>query len=516
MSSSDTNPYNHPMADIPPPAYQSTVTLPAIPSYESSTNVNTTSTRSKSTKQSDQKSDFRQLVDTKADRISHSPPPEEIWSIVLPFLPHSTILKLSLTSKNLYKLLTPSLWKEYVIRSDDQLWYILDLLEKQDVSQPSISLANRFNEVVSSLGFGSLKGKGKGKAKPAIQTSFLSEPRRVDCLLGCVKTVIFDTIPSPALCASIPVYLSDIGLDIQAPAQVQAQAQHERNEDTDSQSQWIVLFPQATNVQLSLKATTLALKYGWKPFQWNTPSLSPKLQNTTPPRESQLPFAHLLNPINLCIVVPDIFDGHPRKLRCDQVFGLDQTFWNTLKEIHIHGLIEAGTPFLRNRKHFIYLQKELFRYSSQVIKQNPKARHDNSYLAIDGFKERPISTRSLADSLISSFQKGILNESKSVGYPDERKIKEGWKHDPNFTKWVVRYPSIGEEVMDQVEKDIINNASKEELFKGSVVHAPMDEERGLHGEKEKKLKLSFVDFIEGQEDCCPVCDRESLVSCTLT
>ncbi|WWC89910.1 uncharacterized protein L201_004839 [Kwoniella dendrophila CBS 6074] len=394
---------------LSPPPYQSTISLNTqVPPYQTTISLTRYGGPSTVKKYKDEQTKEQKIDFTLDSRI---------WSKVIPYLDLPSLDNISRTCKSLYGLSISSLWKAYTLKSDDQLWFILNTLRDTRVKGKGKGRASFYLSKLGSRFSNSGSVKEKSKNPEEDNSLFrLSNSDRVRYLASLITTIIFDTIPSPTITALIPFHL--IPLNPKSYSDLMKRLNNEfkpsGNQEEEDYYEWskIILFPNVKNVRFSEITTLQILKYDYKPFQYfdyyetiddllnvkgNMNIIKLNIDKKLPNKYSQLSFSHLVNPIKLFIDLPNTTirnkDGseiekysekEKNSWAYDDLFGdnildtgLSIFIRETLKEIHINLNLDImdekyydGSDlkcFLYGKKHYLYLPLDLFNYISKPV-----------------------------------------------------------------------------------------------------------------------------------------------------
>ncbi|KAK6903072.1 hypothetical protein I203_108333 [Kwoniella mangroviensis CBS 8507] len=416
--------------DNPPPPYQSTVSLNSLthlPPYQASTSTY----RLSQSVTSDKKSRDYSWI--------HN---DEIWSNLIPFLPPSTLSALSRTCKSVYHHVIPHLWKVYRIKSDDQLWTLLHLLAMEH--------KNRQKGWFS-------KGKGKlsifNRSNRPSSLSLENSRLRIQSLSNMIVLTIFDIIPSPSICVLIPIYIS------RSSNLISIVEEKDTVEDEGEGESGQVLFLNVDQIHFSPKLIKEVVnsRFGWRMLRKNDYEYHLHLPDDI---KGKMP-----NKYNIHIILPITFD-----LATEDI---DQ--------------------FLKGRNHFIHLPKEWFNISStfapssynQGKYEDESEDEDQDESEDDDNNERSTFIRHLTHFLEEIIHADALMNHHCVSKMDHDHYRLDCR-----TKWIVRYPHVGQGVIEEVKNnllDMVNRGKFERLARDGIFVVDQDEESRVDFKDNKKI-----------------------------
>ncbi|OCF71727.1 hypothetical protein I204_07790 [Kwoniella mangroviensis CBS 8886] len=468
--------------DLPPP-YQSTVSLDSLthlPPYQASTSTYRLSQSSTSEKKSRDHSWIQN---------------DEIWSNLIPFLPPSTLSALSRTCRSVYHHVIPHLWKVYRIKSDDQLWTLLDLLGMENKNRQKGCLS---------------KGKGKlsifNRSNRPSSLSLEDSRLRIQSLSNMVKTV-----PSPSICALIPIYIS------RSSNLISIVEEKDIDEDEGESESGQVLFPNVDQIHFSPKLIKEVVnsRFGWRMLQKNDYDYHLHLPDNNikgemPNRYSQLPFANLAKPQILYMEYPSFEKPKTTqqqqqqqqqqrryKLMADGVPGSSLSFLTSLEDIHIILPVtfdlatEEVDQFLKGRNHYIHLPKEWFNISSTFA---PSSYNQGKYKYQDEdeyeSEDDDNNERSTFIRHLTHFLEEIIHADALMNHHCVSKMDHDHYRLDCRTKWIVRCPHVGQGVIEEVKNnllDMVNRGKFERLARDGIFMVDQDEESRVDFKDNKKI-----------------------------
>ncbi|WWD10002.1 hypothetical protein V865_008135 [Kwoniella europaea PYCC6329] len=249
------------------------------------------------------------------------------------------------------------------------------------------------------------------------------------------------------------------------------------------------------------------MKFGWRPFQYNDyySDLPDGVKRELPNKYSQSPFAHLAKPQILYMDFPSCEKGEQQQqesyydeITADGVPGTSLSFLTSLEDIHIvlPVTFDLSTgeviQFLKGRKHFIHLPKEWFTTPSTFTLHNEVKYEDEDGDEDEDDIEIAYDDRNEHSTLIrylTYFLEEIMHVDILMNYPCNDKMDEDHYRLNCKTRWIVRYPPVGQGIMEQVKDnllEIVDRGEIERLARDGIVMVDNDERR--EDVKEKKME----------------------------